>query len=351
MAEQVDGQSPDDLMAMVAKAAEKIQIILEIDSLDQEINEFAIKRVTTSSLEAYRQFIDGIGHFVRFDWIKAIPYFERAVENDSNFATVWLALANCYRSSGEDEKSQECFEQAKKLRDNAPFGEKLMIDAYDLWLQQNIPGHLEVVEKLLRHNPESKFWAFMKAQALRNLNQLDSAITIYRSLVEQKSRWPATYGQLAALYMLRGEREKALDVYRAGVEVDPGMLLAQGMLAGFADAEGDASAAAQYHRQFVNQAVTRGVDPIHEYLQVARQSLAYGGYSPDLYRVAIEISLHTLALDSTAYRAYYYMGLSRIALGDTGIAIETLNTFIANSKDSMLVKNAAGKIKRLGGGR
>jgi serine/threonine protein kinase/lipopolysaccharide biosynthesis regulator YciM len=349
--EQIDGRSADDLMSMVAEATRKIRGALEIASLAQEMNELTIKRVTTSSIDAYRYFIDGVEHYSRFDWAKATPYFEKAVEEDSNFMKAWLVLADCYRSSGNYEKSQECFIQAKKLRSNAPYEEQLMIDAYDLWLQRNVPAHLEIIEKLLKYDPESTLWTFMKAQALRDLNQYDSAITIYRSLVDRKSRWPHTYSQLATLYLSRSQREEALEIYRAGVEADPGMLLSIGILAGFAELDGDSIAAKQYYKQFADQALAQGIDPISQYMEVAWHGQKYGRLSNDLYRISIQIAKHIFELDSTAYMAHYYMGLSQAALGDTANAIESLNELRANLQDSLSIERTTKIIERLRDGR
>jgi regulator of sirC expression with transglutaminase-like and TPR domain len=45
------------------------------------------------------------------------------------------------------------------------------------------------------------------------------------------------------------------------------------------------------------------------------------------------------------------MGLSHAALGDTAIAIETLNTFVANSNDSTRIEYAVERIEQLRGGQ
>jgi Flp pilus assembly protein TadD len=90
-----------------------------------------LQQATTSSLEALRAYSLGAkesaGHGESFS---AIPFYQRAVKLDPNFATAYTALAIQYSNVGEISLAAETIQKAYELRDGVNQREKLNIEAH-----------------------------------------------------------------------------------------------------------------------------------------------------------------------------------------------------------------------------
>ncbi len=92
-------------------------------------------QATTSSLEALKAYAQGQAARDRGNDRAAIPFFQRAVELDPNFALAWARLGTVYSNSGEAAKSSECYRKAFALRDRVSEPEKFYLD-------ENYYGHV-----------------------------------------------------------------------------------------------------------------------------------------------------------------------------------------------------------------
>jgi eukaryotic-like serine/threonine-protein kinase len=84
---------------------------------------------TTSSLEALKAY--SLAHKVGREqgYAAALPYDQRAIELDPNFAAGYLALGGTYGNMGETGRAREYFTHAFQLREHASEWEKLAIAA------------------------------------------------------------------------------------------------------------------------------------------------------------------------------------------------------------------------------
>ncbi len=99
------------------------------------------ENVTTPSLEALQAYTLG-DHTIDVvnDYSAGIPFFERAVSLDPNFAMAYLRLAESYYPQGELGRAAESARRAYDLRDRTTEGERLSINAF---YQFNALGNLE----------------------------------------------------------------------------------------------------------------------------------------------------------------------------------------------------------------
>ncbi len=84
-----------------------------------------LEQATTPSLEALQAFSIG----VRTDFPSAIPFFQRAIQLDPDFAIAYDQLGNAYESIGETVKGVEIQRKAFELRGRVNELEKLIIEA------------------------------------------------------------------------------------------------------------------------------------------------------------------------------------------------------------------------------
>jgi tetratricopeptide (TPR) repeat protein len=88
-----------------------------------------IEQVTTSSLDALRQYFLGVEQHSKTDYAHAIPFYQRAIELDPYFAIAHARLAYCYSNTKQLELSREESKKAYELRDRASEREKLYISS------------------------------------------------------------------------------------------------------------------------------------------------------------------------------------------------------------------------------
>jgi tetratricopeptide (TPR) repeat protein len=100
---------------------------------------------TTSSLEALQAYALGNrATDVDNDYVAAIPFFQRAVAFDPNFAMAYLALAGCYQPQGELTLAAEYAHKAYDLRERTSDHEKLSIAAF---YEIVVTGNLEAARR------------------------------------------------------------------------------------------------------------------------------------------------------------------------------------------------------------
>lgn len=92
--EQSESADKEHVLAALGSSAAKIRKRLGESLASIEKYDVPIERVTTSSLEALRAYSLGMKYVTADDYRGALPYFQRAVELDSNFASAHMRVAN-----------------------------------------------------------------------------------------------------------------------------------------------------------------------------------------------------------------------------------------------------------------
>jgi eukaryotic-like serine/threonine-protein kinase len=98
-----------------------------------------IEQATTPSFEALKAFSLGRKNWNESGGDQAIPFFQRAIELDPNFAMAHAYLGIVYLNLGEESKSAENFTEAYQLRDHVTQQEKFLISS----MYYNVTGELE----------------------------------------------------------------------------------------------------------------------------------------------------------------------------------------------------------------
>src|SRR5579863_763901 len=127
-------QSGDTLASQQAAAGSKEQVLDALGSAAVKLRgklgeslssiqkfDVPIEQATTSSLEALKAYNLGIEERRKGKDFEAIPFFQRAIELDPNFALGYAMLSVAHSNLGEIEKAAEDSNKAFELRDR-PFG-------------------------------------------------------------------------------------------------------------------------------------------------------------------------------------------------------------------------------------
>jgi eukaryotic-like serine/threonine-protein kinase len=88
-----------------------------------------LEQATTRSLEALQAYSLGLKAFLDFDPGASLPFLQRAVQLDPNFAMAYWAMSNTHGAIGEDALSEGELRKAFELRAGVSEREKLIIEA------------------------------------------------------------------------------------------------------------------------------------------------------------------------------------------------------------------------------
>jgi eukaryotic-like serine/threonine-protein kinase len=138
--EQVTAAAKEKVLDALGEAASKLrgelgESLATVQKLDVPLSE-----ATTSSLEALKAYSLGVKATNEKGPAAALPYDQRAIELDPNFAMGYSAVGDDYFSLGELGRASDYFTKAFQLREHASEREKLGITA-DYY--QNVTGELD----------------------------------------------------------------------------------------------------------------------------------------------------------------------------------------------------------------
>ncbi|MES2394100.1 MAG: winged helix-turn-helix domain-containing protein [Acidobacteriota bacterium] len=126
-----------------ASAASKDQILIALDSLlpqlrrnlgetSNSIRQFSVpvENATTASLEAFKAFLEAEDLRMKGETVKAIPFFQRALLLDPNFAFAHLGLGTCYQTANQRDASIAEFTKANELASRVSARERFSIEYF-----------------------------------------------------------------------------------------------------------------------------------------------------------------------------------------------------------------------------
>jgi DNA-binding winged helix-turn-helix (wHTH) protein/tetratricopeptide (TPR) repeat protein len=221
--EQVTASSKENVLDTLGEAASELRGKLGESLATVQKFGVPLADATTSSLEALKAYSLGRKDITAKGPAAGLPYDQRAIELDPNFAAGYFALGIDYANLGELGRATEYFRKAFQLREHASEREKLTIAA---GYYQGVTG------------------------------ELDKAAQAYEQEIENYPRTATAYGNLGVLYGEQGQYEKAAEVTRQAVRLLPDRIGGYENLAGFAIAV----QRFEESRQIIREAQARNLD-------------------------------------------------------------------------------------------
>ena len=132
------------------KLGESLPSVQKYDALPED--------TTTSSLEALQAYALGNRAIdIENDYLAGIPFYQRAISLDPNFAMGYLQLGICYQPQGELTLAAQYTRKAYELRERASDHEKLTITAfYEIVVTGNLQAALRAHELLAQTYPRDE---------------------------------------------------------------------------------------------------------------------------------------------------------------------------------------------------
>ena len=188
-------------------------------SLDRDL-----KDVSTSSIEAYRYYVEGIDLHNRAREQEALPLLEKAVATDPNFAMALTKLAVVESNLGHPLKREEYSKRAIEHLDRLSARERYYIEGYYYSNKVDSLGKaMDAYKKAVELYPDHASARHNLALLYSQLNRESEAIPLYEELRRRGMAFPTTYTNLAVVYRNLGQFDKAYDVLQEYVRANPGV--------------------------------------------------------------------------------------------------------------------------------
>jgi len=186
--EQVRAAAKEQVLDALGEAAAKLRAQLGESMATVEKFDVPLAEATTPSLEALRAYSLGEKAASEKGYAAGLPYMQRAIQLDPSFAMGYRAVGELYGGLFELGRASEYFAKAFELRDRASEREKLNITA-DYYL--NVTG------------------------------ELDKAAQTFQEHIDTYPRDGKGYDELGTVYAEQGRYEKAVEMARRGLSLDP----------------------------------------------------------------------------------------------------------------------------------
>ena len=230
--ERVEGPNASSLFAMVDDLSKRIRTRFETlraggvteapnllakpgatpsDGLDHGLGD-----VTTSSIDAYKAYAEGINLHNRYRETEAAAQFEKAIVIDPAFAMAYVKLAVAQNNMGHIDLSDKYAGLALKNSARLTPRERFYIEGY-YYSKQNatLARGLDAYRKCLDLDAGHEACRHNLALGLASIERDAEAAQNYEELIRRGTTNPTTYSNLAGSYWRLGEMDKALAVTQA----------------------------------------------------------------------------------------------------------------------------------------
>jgi DNA-binding winged helix-turn-helix (wHTH) protein/Tfp pilus assembly protein PilF len=201
--EQVTAASKEQVLDALGKEASKLRGELGESLATVRKFDVPLAQATTSSLEALKAYSLGGTALSEKGSAASLPYYQRAIELDPNFAMGYLSVGEDYTNFGEVGRASEYFTKAFQLREHVSEREKLAISAV---YYSTVTG------------------------------ELDKGAQTFQEEIESYPRESRSYGNCGIVFALQGRYEKATEITRQGMLLDPDQVFLYANLADYATA-------------------------------------------------------------------------------------------------------------------
>jgi len=193
--------SKEKVLDALGEAASKLRAQVGESLASLHRFDVPLPQATTSSLDALKAYSLGQKNSSEKGPAEALPFHQRAIEIDSNFAMGYRAVGYDYYDLNQSARASAYFTKSFQLREHASERERLAITAH---YYRHVTG------------------------------ELDRAVQTDQELIQSYPREGEAYRNLGTLYGELGRYEKAAEVTRHALEIAPDDVILYGNLAAFA---------------------------------------------------------------------------------------------------------------------
>jgi eukaryotic-like serine/threonine-protein kinase len=186
--EQITAASKEKVLNALGEAASRLRRELGESLATVQKFDVPLEQATTSSLDALKAYSLGGRVENEQGTVPSLPYYQRAIALDPNFAMGYFAVAGDYITLAQHERAAEYFTKAFQLREHTSLRERFLITG----------AYYEYVT-----------------------GELDKASHTFQEGVESYAHDEGAYGDLGVLLAEQGQYENAAEIAARGVRLVP----------------------------------------------------------------------------------------------------------------------------------
>ena len=170
--------------------------------------------------KAVQSFRDGLTFLSKDDCEKALPYFEKAVESDINYAEAWAQAGFCNEKLGRHAEAIDSSKRAVALRPSAESYFNIGLANYYLKQYRDAAENYRQAIKLDPYNAADAYYAL--GLVYRDWGRAEEEIQAYKQAIRLKSDYTSAYERLGAAYVRTKKYPLAIEAYKQLSALKPG---------------------------------------------------------------------------------------------------------------------------------
>ena len=188
-------QNQDEIIEKLDKLSQKIRRNLGESRYEISGQSKPLSEATTPFLDALKEYSLGIENHIKMKFENAIIHYENAIRIDTNFTAAKASLGNLLYERFDKEKGRE-------------------------WLRQAILSIDDLTDK--------ERYSILASYAVNIENNLDKGIEYTKTRTELYPDDPIAHNNLGWYFQNQRHYEKAVEEYKAALQIDPYMMLTYG---------------------------------------------------------------------------------------------------------------------------
>jgi tetratricopeptide (TPR) repeat protein len=161
---------------------------------------------------AVQFFRDGLSFLSKDDCEKALPYFEKAVESDNNYAEAWAQAGFCNEKLGRHAEAIEASKKAVSLRPSAESYFNIGLANYYLKQYREASEAYRQAIRLDPYNAADAYYAL--GLVYRDWGRADDEIQAYKQTIRLRPDYVSAYERLGARYFRIKKYSEAIEVFK-----------------------------------------------------------------------------------------------------------------------------------------
>src|SRR5215203_115814 len=174
--------------------------------------------------KAVQFFRDGLSFLSKDDCEKALPYFEKAVESDSNYAEAWAQSGFCNEKLGRHAEALEASRKAVTLRPSSESYFNIGLASFYLKQYREAADAYRQSIKLDPFNSADAYYAL--GLVYRDWGKADEEIQAYKQAIRLRPDYVVAYERLGSRYLRSKKFNEAVEIFRQLATLKPGDAIA-----------------------------------------------------------------------------------------------------------------------------
>lgn len=170
--------------------------------------------------KAVQFFRDGLSFLSKDDCEKAIVYFDKAVESDSNYAEAWAQSGFCNEKLGKHAEALEASKKAVTLRPSAESYFNIGLASFYLKQYKDSVDAYRQAIKLDPYNAADAHFAL--GLVYRDWGKADEEIQSYKQAIRLRPDYVVAYERLGTRYLKSKKYAEAIEIFRQLSALKPG---------------------------------------------------------------------------------------------------------------------------------